>query len=97
MKITTPLRIAAISLAVLATTPASIHASGRGEASAVVNPTVPKKVKFADKDIELDRIDMAERLDRELTAMAYTHAIFRLSCLFSKPTVCRRIWPILPA
>lgn len=73
MKIATPLRIAAISLAVLAATPASIHASGRGEASAVVNPTVPKKVKFANNDIELDRIDMAERLDRELTAMAYTH------------------------
>lgn len=41
--------------------------------SEVVNPSVPRKVKFADQDIDLDRIDMAERLDRELTAIAYTH------------------------
>lgn len=41
--------------------------------SEVVNPSVPRKAKFADQDIDLDRIDMAERLDRELTAIAYTH------------------------
>lgn len=41
--------------------------------SEVVNPTVPKKIKFADVDVDLDRTDMWERLDRELTAMSYTH------------------------
>lgn len=39
----------------------------------VTNPQVPHKAKFAGIDINLDRIDMFERLDRELTAMAYTH------------------------
>lgn len=41
--------------------------------AAVRNPKVPKKVKFADSQVDLDRIDMFERLDRELTSMAYTH------------------------
>ena len=39
----------------------------------VTNPAIPKKVKFAGVDVELDRVDMWERLDRELTAMTYTH------------------------
>lgn len=43
------------------------------EPASTVNPTIPKKVKFADQDVKLDRIDMYERLDRELTAMTYTH------------------------
>ncbi|MCM1348703.1 MAG: lytic transglycosylase domain-containing protein [Firmicutes bacterium] len=41
--------------------------------AAVRNPKVPKKIKFADATVDLDRIDMFERLDRELTSMAYTH------------------------
>ncbi|MCM1292623.1 MAG: lytic transglycosylase domain-containing protein [Bacteroides sp.] len=41
--------------------------------SGVVNPTVPAKVKFAGADVSLDRVDMFERLDRELTAISYTH------------------------
>lgn len=39
----------------------------------VVNPDVPKSVTFAGQKIDLDRTDMYERLDRELTAMSYTH------------------------
>lgn len=39
----------------------------------VKNPVTPKKVKFAGREIDLDRVDMFERMDRELTAMAYTH------------------------
>ena len=41
--------------------------------SPVVNPEVPSHVKFAGQTIKLDDNDMWERLDRELTAMAYTH------------------------
>lgn len=39
----------------------------------VVNPDIPSKIKFAGQTIDLDRTDMFERLDRELTAMAFTH------------------------
>ncbi|MCM1222756.1 MAG: transglycosylase SLT domain-containing protein, partial [Lachnospiraceae bacterium] len=41
--------------------------------SIVQSPTVPESVTFAGNKIDLDRIDMYERLDRELTAMTYTH------------------------
>lgn len=41
--------------------------------SRVINPKIPGKVKFAGADIDLNRNDMWERLDRELTAMSYTH------------------------
>lgn len=48
-----------------------------GESSAlftpVVNPRIPSEVKFAGKTVDLDRVDLYERLDRELTSMAYTH------------------------
>ena len=39
----------------------------------VVNPEIPAKVTFASNTVSLDRDDMYERLDRELTSMAYTH------------------------
>ena len=39
----------------------------------VTSPDVPKHITFAGKNIDLDPIDMWERLDRELTAMSYTH------------------------
>lgn len=41
--------------------------------SAVRSPQIPTKVTFADTEYDLDRIDLYERLDRELTAIAYTH------------------------
>lgn len=41
--------------------------------SPVRSPKIPAKVKFADTEYDLDRIDLYERLDRELTAIAYTH------------------------
>lgn len=53
--------------------PQPIAASDHATQAVTANPTTPKKVKFADVAIDLDRIDMAERLDRELTAMMYTH------------------------
>ena len=39
----------------------------------VISPEVPSEVLFAGKKIDLDPINMWERLDRELTAMTYTH------------------------
>lgn len=41
--------------------------------SVVQSPVIPASVSFAGTKIDLDRIDMYERLDRELTAMTYTH------------------------
>ncbi|MDE6801301.1 MAG: lytic transglycosylase domain-containing protein [Muribaculaceae bacterium] len=40
---------------------------------AITNPQIPDKLQFADQTIDFDRVDMYERLDRELTAMTYTH------------------------
>lgn len=39
----------------------------------VPSPYIPDKVSFADTSYDLDRIDLYERMDRELTAMCYTH------------------------
>ncbi len=41
--------------------------------SAIENPVIPNSITFAGKNVNLDRVDMFERLDRELTSMAYTH------------------------
>lgn len=41
--------------------------------SLVYNPAIPSSMTFAGKKIDLDPINMWERLDRELTAMSYTH------------------------
>ena len=41
--------------------------------SEVLSPSIPHSVTFAGQKINLDRVDMYERLDRELTSMAYTH------------------------
>ncbi len=39
----------------------------------VPNPEIPMNYTFAGERVDLDRVDMAERLDRELTSMVYTH------------------------
>ncbi|MCH5319949.1 MAG: lytic transglycosylase domain-containing protein [Paramuribaculum sp.] len=41
--------------------------------SRVFNPAIPETVTFAGTVVDLDREDMFERYDRELTSMAYTH------------------------
>ncbi len=41
--------------------------------SGVVNPPTPSKVTICGQDVSLDLIDYAERYDRELTSLAYTH------------------------
>lgn len=39
----------------------------------VKSPVIPKTVKFANQEISLDRSDMYERFDRELTSLIYSH------------------------
>lgn len=41
--------------------------------SKVVSPEIPSSMTLCGKKVDLDRTDMYERLDRELTSMAYTH------------------------
>ncbi len=41
--------------------------------SRVENPDIPRSIEFAGKKVDLDREDMYERFDREITSMAYTH------------------------
>lgn len=43
------------------------------EYAEVFNPKIPTFIKFAGKKIDIDQTDRWERLDRELTAMIYTH------------------------
>ncbi|MDE6371741.1 MAG: lytic transglycosylase domain-containing protein, partial [Duncaniella sp.] len=54
--------------------PGHEHVAGaKSVISPVYSPNVPEHVQFAGKTISLDHSDMWERLDRELTAMTYTH------------------------
>ncbi|MDE6486441.1 MAG: lytic transglycosylase domain-containing protein [Muribaculaceae bacterium] len=41
--------------------------------SKVVSPDIPASATLCGKKVDLDRTDMYERFDRELTSMAYTH------------------------
>lgn len=41
--------------------------------SQVVSPGLPHTLTFADQEFNFDRTDMYERLDRELTSVAYSH------------------------
>ncbi|MDE6332327.1 MAG: lytic transglycosylase domain-containing protein, partial [Muribaculaceae bacterium] len=43
------------------------------EFSSVVNPRIPRSYSLCGDKVDLDRVDMYERFDRELTSMAYTH------------------------
>lgn len=49
------------------------HAENEESFSPVASPTVPEHVTFAGVDISLDPVNMWERLDRELSAMSYSH------------------------
>lgn len=69
------LAIAAPSQEVMAR---SHHSSGQeagagASFSPVISPAIPSEVTFAGKTISLDDVERAERLDRELSAMSYTH------------------------
>lgn len=41
--------------------------------AAIESPKIPEKVRFADQEISLNRNDMYERFDRELTSLIYSH------------------------
>lgn len=43
------------------------------EFSKVLTPEIPSSVKLCGQDIDLDRVDLFEGFDRELTSLAYTH------------------------
>ena len=62
----------AAALAAVPATHAQQPASSR-IFSRVVNPDIPSSMTLCGKNVSLDRTDMYERLDRELTSMAYTH------------------------
>ncbi len=49
------------------------------EFSTVVIPETPRQVSFAGEKIDLDRLDMYERFDRELTTICYSHSTTSLA------------------
>ena len=73
MKLHNPIIISAALAAALSTAPNVNALAPFTEPAVVVNPEIPTTVSFAGKRISLDRDDMYERFDRELTSMAFTH------------------------
>lgn len=66
--------IAIVSCA--STEEAARHTESGGDTTGfaqVINPEIPTEITFAGDKIKFDRMDMFERLDRELTSLAYTH------------------------
>lgn len=53
--------------------PETIYVEQRGGHLVIENPEIPDMMEFAGQRIDLDRVDMYERLDRELTSLCYTH------------------------
>ena len=51
----------------------SVPGKAEYEFLSVTNPRIPDKINFAGSSVSLDRIDMAERFDRELTSLIYSH------------------------
>ncbi len=70
------LTVAALTatMAMCASTAGSTAPNNTTEFSTVVSPPVPKTLKFAGENFSFDRTDMYERLDRELSQLAYTHS-----------------------
>lgn len=60
-------------LLTIATTFGIFTATEAQHFQSVINPTIPQSIEFAGSTYSFDRIDMYERLDRELTSMCYTH------------------------
>lgn len=65
----------AAGAATLMLLPAALSANDRDSHhfSTVKSPVIPHSVEFAGQKINLDDMMMAERYDRELTSLAYTH------------------------
>ncbi|MDE6397615.1 MAG: lytic transglycosylase domain-containing protein [Muribaculaceae bacterium] len=51
----------------------SVAMPHHGEFSEVHNPKIPMNMQFAGQNVSLDRVDMFERFDRELTSLIYSH------------------------
>lgn len=70
---------AAVAIAVVAcasTEEAARHSESRPDNDGfaqVISPELPSEISFAGDKVEFDRMDMFERMDRELTSIAYTH------------------------
>lgn len=70
-RITYMLRGAATALALCAV--ATVSAQHSDVFPSTPNPVTPQSVHICGEKIDLDRLDMWERYDRELTSMVYTH------------------------
>jgi hypothetical protein len=70
--IATVLAFTALSISTPTTLSAADVASGTPFAE-VHCPVVPSKVHICGKEVSLDRVDMFERYDRELTSITYSH------------------------
>lgn len=66
-------RFIPVLVAILTVFVSSAKENGDTPFLCVPNPNIPSSIKFNGEKISLDRVDMAERLDRELTSMIYTH------------------------
>lgn len=64
-------KIIALTLAASVSTPLFAHTHETYET--VISPDIPGAMTFCNKRVDLDRMDMAERLDRELTSLIYGH------------------------
>ena len=65
------IKIALLSL--IAVAPVAAAQRVQPEFAEVYCPEVPASVKLCGKTIDLDRTDMYERYDRELSSIVYTH------------------------
>ena len=70
-----PVSIAAACLAAFmaVSTPELTAQSSSPLFPGVINPPTPSKVTICGQDVSLDPLDYAERYDREITSLAYTH------------------------
>ena len=70
--------VAALAVLTLTSTAFAEHKSKKTNSNKptvanVVSPVVPATITFCGKKVDMDRADIFERFDRELTSMAYTH------------------------
>ena len=56
----------------------SINAQRVGEFMTVAAPEIPESINFCGDNVSFDRIDMAERLDREMTSVIYGQTLTSL-------------------
>lgn len=61
-----------IAIVVFAVTMPFMPMLAQGNAMAYA-PVIPEKVHFADRVVDLDRIDFYERMDREMISFAFGH------------------------